>query len=518
MAGTGIRFSRIASITLYCMFITSNLGVIGIEDPKRGFPETQFTSVLPLIHYLMVQSLENWVQQQDNIVDTLRAQGGYLENNFPRVPNEQTNWIDEIRATVETCALADLSHHMTAVHLKGDDTIELLKNLCVNNFDNFEIGQAKQIIMCNHEGHIMGDGPLLRLDDNEFYGPGIHATKWLQYNLETNEYDVTAEIEPPTPSLSGDPESFVYQVQGPHAYDVLHKLTDDNVEDVGFYRFKTISLAGREIRAFGHGMSTESGLELHGPYEYAQEIRDAIVEAGKEYDLREIGTKVYNSPSVRLGWVAPFIKPVYGIEEMEEYRKWATPEKEKAYGKHWGSEQTLESSFSIEGSFDSDNIRDYYMTPVELGYAKLINFDHDFIGKAALKEEVDNPQRKLVSLMWDEDDVCRVNNSIFRDGDNHKYIDSLPRLGWARQPYDTVLKDGNVVGISRTRSYEWDVRGIVSLCTIDTEFSEPGTTVNVVWGEPNGDSPNPNIEDHVPTEIEAVVRSTPYSTDKRKKS
>lgn len=464
---------------------------------------------------MAVKNLETWVNEQADLVETFRQQGGYYEHNFPVVPNEVTNWIDEVRAIVETCALADLSHHMTAITLEGPDVIPLLKRLCVNDFDDFDVGQAKQIVMCNHRGHIMGDGPLLRLDEDTFYGPGMHATKWIQFNIETGEFDVSAEIEPPTPLLDGDPATFVYQVQGPHAYDVIGELTDADLHDIGFYRFEDITLAGFDIRAFGHGMSPEAGFEFHGPYEHAEEIRDAFVEAGAEHGLKRLGSRTYVSNSVRVGWVPPHPKPVYDGDEMRAYREWATGETERQFGKWGTSDEPLEATFSLEGSFDSDDVRDYYMTPVELGYSKLIDFDHEFIGKAALEEEVADPNRTLVSLRWDRRDIERVNNSLFGPGDNYKQLSNLPRVGFARQMYDSVLKNGELVGISHGRSYQWDVRGMVSLCRIDTELSDPGTEVELVWGEPNGTSPNPKIEDHGQTRIDATVQSAPYSPDKR---
>lgn len=461
------------------------------------------------------ENLEELLQGTDDVIDMLRSQGGAYKSSFPVVPNEHTNWIDELRACVETAALSDLSHHMTALHLKGPDAIDLLKDLCVNDFDNFDVGRGKQIIMCNHHGHVMGDGPLLRLDDDEFYGPGVHATKWLKFNLETNDYDVEAEIEPPTPLLPGDPDQFVHQLQGPKAYDILDKLTDDDFRDIGFYRFDDITVAGREIRAFGHGMSPEAGFEFHGPYEYAAELREAIVNAGEEFGLKELGSKVYVANSVRLGWVPPFLKPVYDIPEMKAYRQWADAEKEEKYGKLLVDDKTLEGSFSIEGSFESDDIRDYYMTPIDLGYKRLIDFDHDFIGKEALQKEAENQQRTLVTLKWDTEDVNKVQNSIFRKGENYKYMDDLPRLGWARAAFDRVEKDGELVGISRSRSYHWDVRGVLSLCSIDMGYSEPGTEVTLIWGEPGGTTPNPTIEDHTQTTIKATVKPAPYIEDKR---
>lgn len=465
-------------------------------------------------------NLDEWVQEQDDLIETFRKQGerGSQDPTLYDIPPERTNWIDEQRALMEACAFGDLSHHMTAVHLRGPDVVRLLKDLCVNNFDNFEIGRAKQIIMCSPNGDLIGDGPLLRLDEDDFYGPGIHGTKWLKFNLEAGDYDVSVEIEPPTPLLPADrsPETFVYQIQGPTTAAVLEELTEDDFRDIAFFAFEEVTLAGRDAIAFGHGMSPELGLEFIGPYEYADEIRDALLEAGQEYGLRELGRKSYVAQSTKLGWVPPWPKPFYAGEEFEDYRQWVDREKEDEFGKaYWADVDSLETSFSIEGSFDSNDINDYYLSPVEVGYKKLIDFDHDFIGKEALEEAVNNQKRTLVSLMWNNEDIQRVNDSIFGEGDIHKSFGGLPLIRRATMPYDQVLKDGDPVGISYTRSYQWDIRGVVSLCSIDVEFSEPGTEVTLVWGEPNGHAPNPSIEDHIPTEITATVRPAPYKAKEK---
>ncbi len=464
---------------------------------------------------MSLKNLDQWVKEQENLVESFRKQGGYYEGHFPVVPNEQTNWIDEVRAIAETAALADLSHHMTSLRLTGPDVVRLLKRLCVNDFDNFEIGKAKQIVMCNHEGYHMGDGPLLRLGDEEFYAPGMHATKWIQYNIETGDYDVTAEIEPPTSLLPGDPEKHVLQLQGPNAYDILDELTDDDFRNIGFYRFEEIELAGYETIALGHGMSPEAGFEFIGSFENYDGLIEAIVEVGEDYGLKRLGSRTYVSNSVRVGWVPPHPRPVYDLDEMEGYRQWADGEKEEKYGKWGTSEEPLEATFSLEGSFESNDVRDYYLRSIELGYGKLVDLDHDFIGKAAIEAEIENPERELVSLIWDNEDVHRINNSLFGEGDNHKFMNNLPRIGWARQAYDEVLKDDESIGISHSRSFQWDIRQMTSLAVLDTEYTEPGTEVTVVWGEPGGESPNPTIEKHVQTDISATVQPPRYTGDKR---
>ena len=95
---------------------------------------------------------------------------------------------------------------------------------------------------------------------------------------------------------------------------------------------------------------------------------------------------------------------------------------------------------SLGGSFYSNDISDYYLTPQDLGYGPFVKFDHDFIGRAAL-EKMPQP-RKKVTLVWNGDDVERAMGSLFHDrGDVSKYID-LPLANYATLPYDKVLSGG----------------------------------------------------------------------------
>jgi len=425
-----------------------------------------------------------------------------MDVHFPAIPNEVTNWIEEQRAIIETCALGDLSHHMETVHAEGPDVLEFFRDFSVNSFEEFPVGKAKHIVVCNQRGELFGDGPLLRLDENEFWGVPWGAERWLEFQLEKGDYDVTATWDPPTAQKDGgDPETFIYQVQGPTAYDTLSELTDANIREIPFYRFEEIDLAGRPVRAFGHGMSTQPGFEFHGPWEYAAEIKDAILEAGAAHGIKHLGSKAYNSQSVRLGWIGAGPPPIFDMDEMQEFREYLGPD-------------TREANFSIEGSYESEDIRDYYMRPEEYGFGKLVSFDHDFVGRDALEERIENPARQFVSLLWDDEAMVDIYGTLFEDAEPNKHFE-LPRHRVANSAFDQVRKDGELVGLARRRSYQPDIRGIASLAIVDTEHADPGTEATVLWGE-GRDSPNPRIEDHEPREIPATVSTVPYTEDLRK--
>jgi vanillate/3-O-methylgallate O-demethylase len=53
------------------------------------------------------------------------------------------------------------------------------------------------------------------------------------------------------------------------------------------------------------------------------------------------------------------------------------------------------------------------------------------------------------------------------------------------------------------------VRGWISLGTIDPAAAV-SDQVQIVWGEPNGGSPNPAVERHAQTRVRGTVMSRPF--------
>ncbi|MFC6723985.1 aminomethyl transferase family protein [Halobium palmae] len=418
-----------------------------------------------------------------------------------QVSREYTNWIDELRAVRETCVLADLSHHQMDQVIEGPDAFALLKTLCTNSFEGFEVGKAKQAVACNPDGKFIGDGVLQRLGEERFVMSGkVLAANWLAYHAETGEYDVAQTIYPKSSANSDDPHFFTYQLQGPNALDVMEEVVEGSLPEIPFFNFDRVTIAGHEIRALRHGMAGEVGFEIQGPYEHGERIKDAILAAGDDYGIRRLGTRAYEPLSVELGWVTTHVPAIYTGAELRGYREWLDAD-------------GYEGTYSIAGSFASDDIRDYYVSPVDIGYGHLIAFDHEFVGRQALEADVESPSRDRVTLVWDDEDVVGLFASLFRDGVPSKTFD-LPRDRWGGH-HDRVLKDGALVGISKSFAYSYANRQMISLCSIDVEHSDPGTEVTLVWGEPGDESSNPLVERHSQTEIGATVQPSPYLDDSR---
>jgi vanillate/3-O-methylgallate O-demethylase len=446
------------------------------------------------------QSLEDVLQNVGNPVEMLRNSqiGAYV---YPVVPPEFTNWRDEQRAWRKTCVLYDQSHHMVDIYVEGPDALNMLSYLTINSFKNFTVNKAKQFVPCSYDGYVIGDGILFHLEENRLLFVGRAPTaNWIQFHAETGGYDVEMVYDDRSPSRpKGNPVRRIcyrYQIQGPNAERLIEKLNGGPYPDIKFFNMGVINIAGREVSALRHGMAGAPGLEIWGPYEEGEEIRAAILEAGKEFGLVQVGSRAYATNTLESGWIPSPLPAVYTGEKMKAYREWLP-----ASG--------YEASGSMGGSFYSNNIEDYYLTPYDLGYGHIVKFNHDFIGREALEKMASEPHRKKVTLAWNSDDVVQVIRSMFEPGDIYKYID-LPLSNYTSATYDRIMSAGKVVGFSMFSGYSYNERSMLSLAVVDPDI-EIGTEVTLVWGEEGGGSQKTTVERHKQIEIRAIVSPAPYS-------
>jgi vanillate/3-O-methylgallate O-demethylase len=448
-----------------------------------------------------MKSLEDVLREAGNPVHMLRNSkiGAYV---YPVVAPEYTNWRGEQRSWRETVALYDQSHHMTELMVEGPDAFDMLSHLAINSFANFTEDRAKHFVPCSHYGYVIGDVILFRLGEERFNMVGRDpVANWVQFHCETGGWDVTYSRDNRSPSRPGDKpirrRHYRYQIQGPYAPQLLEKLNGGPLPDIGFFRIGKMKVAGREVPAFHHGMAGAPGMEIWGPYEEGEAVKEAILEAGEEFGIRPVGSRAYPTNTLESGWIPSPLPAVYTGEKMKPYREWLPATSYEAVG-------------SIGGSFVSDDIEDYYLTPHDLGYGFYVKFDHDFIGREALEEMADRLHRKKVTFEWNGEDVTRVFRSFFEpEGQNFKYID-LPLANYASASYDAVYKGDRLVGFSMFSGYSYNERAMISLGVVDADV-ELGEVLTLVWGEENGGTEKTTVEPHLQTEIRVRVSPAPYS-------
>ncbi len=450
-------------------------------------------------------TLEQLLRGSGNPVTLLRNSqiGAYV---YPVVPSEFSNWRDEQRAWRETAVLFDQSHHMAEMTVTGPDAFTLMNHLTINSFAGFTPNKAKQFVPCSYDGYVIGDGILFYLAENELLFVGRAPTvNWIEFHCRTGGYKVDFIRDDRSPSHprgnAVTRRHYRYQIQGPNAAKVLEKLNGGPIPNVKFFTMDSIQIKGRKVRALRHGMAGAPGLEIWGPYEQRDEVREAILEAGKDLGLAQVGSRAYASNTLESGWIPSPLPAIYTGEKMKKYREWLPA-------------SSYEGTGSIGGSYVADTIESYYLTPYELGYGQFVKFDHDFIGREALEKKAKDSHRRKVTFEWHGADVTKILASLFvPGGETYKYFD-LPLANYASSSYDRVTKGGKDVGLSMFAGYSYNERTALSLGVVDPGIQQ-GDVLTLVWGEENGGTRKPPVERHKQLDVQVRVAPVPYARDAR---
>lgn len=401
----------------------------------------------------------------------------------PVVQPEFIGWRKEQAAWHDGVVLYDLCHHMCDLFIEGPDAMRLLQYVSANDYSKFEIGQAKQFVPVTEKGDLITDGILMRMAEDKFILSGVPACQtWVQYQGRSG-YDVKFQFDPHSDFRDGPPVMFRYQVQGPKAMEVMERALGGPAPDVKFFHSEEVSIAGRKLRAFRHGMAGQPGFELLGNWEDNDAVKAALIAAGEPSGMVQVGGLAYYTNGIESGWIPTPTPGIYTDPDLEDYRRFL-------------SLFSYEGQKPLHGSFYSDNMEDYYVSPFELGYGQSIKFNHDFIGREALEKIKGKEPRTRVTFVLNADDVKKVL------GEDPGYI--------LRYPRDRVEVNGEMVGLSMYAAYFEGHGTILSLGLIDKRFAEPGTEVEIVWGDHPGPGAPADAHKTLPR-IRATVQPSPYN-------
>lgn len=403
-------------------------------------------------------------------------------------PYEFDGWLAESESWKTACYLGDWSP-LRKIRVKGPQALEFFSTLAVNSFEKFVVGQAKHVIFCSEGGWVIGEGILMREAQEQFLftsGPGV---AWAQFHFARGSWD--AQVE----NVSN--AQFIFQIQGPTALYALENAVRESVRDIAFMRFRESGIGKMRFQVLRQGMAGEIGYELHGRADEGHAVYGALLAAGEPFGIRRLGGRTKMVNHVEACFPTPTVDYSPAIMDAPDFYTWLENSGAIGPGKFYQAHR---------GSVNLSDPCPLYRTPVELGWAKSVKFDHDFIGKRALEAECANPRRVMVTLVWDSEDVVDVYASLFRKEQGvHTYME-MPRSLIGTMESDIVVIDGKEVGMTSSRCYSYHFRQMLSLCVIDVPYAVEGTRVDVVWGY-QGDEPR---------RIRATVAPAPYKKDNRR--
>ncbi|WP_404443330.1 glycine cleavage system aminomethyltransferase GcvT [Sutcliffiella horikoshii] len=275
----------------------------------------------------------------------------------------QFSSIKEEHEAVRTKAgLFDVSH-MGEIEVKGKDSLAYLQKMMTNDVSKLKDGGAQYTAMCYPDGGTVDDLLVYKKADED-YLLVVNASN-IEKDFDWLKSHVTEEVE----VINISETIAQLAIQGPIAEKVLQKLTNTDLSEIKFFKFKeNVDIDGVTALVSRTGYTGEDGFEIYCQQEDAVQLWNTLLEAGKEDGLVPCGL---------------------------------------------GSRDTLrfEAKLALYGQELSKDI-----TPIEagIGFAVKTNKEEDFFGKEVLQEQKENgAPRSIVGIEMIDKGIPRHGYEVF---------------------------------------------------------------------------------------------------------
>ncbi|MCX7880546.1 MAG: glycine cleavage system aminomethyltransferase GcvT [Ignavibacteria bacterium] len=193
--------------------------------------------------------------------------------------------IFEHKAVRQSVGVFDVSH-MGEFEIEGSDSLSFVQKVTINDASKLIPGKAQYSAMCYHDGGIVDDLIVYRLEENKFMFVvnAANIDKDFNWLLENSKgFDVKLK--------NVSDEINLLAVQGPNSLVSLQKLTNIELGSIPFYSFVFGKLADVDLIISRTGYTGELGFELYfrGDFELAKHIWNSIFDAGKEFNIEPVG-------------------------------------------------------------------------------------------------------------------------------------------------------------------------------------------------------------------------------------
>ena len=195
----------------------------------------------------------------------------------------------EYRAVREEVGIIDVST-LGKLVLRGADCGKLLDKVYTHRFSDLRPGRVRYALMCDEGGIILDDGTIARLSDDRYFvttttGNLEFVHQWLDWYLAGSGWDVhVANVTAGYGAMN---------IAGPRSREVLSKLTDCDLTSAAFpyMACREAEVAAIPVAMLRIGFVGETGWEIHCPAESAEALWEAVLEAGRELNIRPFGVE-----------------------------------------------------------------------------------------------------------------------------------------------------------------------------------------------------------------------------------
>ena len=164
------------------------------------------------------------------------------------------------------------------VEVAGPDAGRLVRYLTPRDLSRVGEGRCAYVPVCGPDGGMLNDPVALRVDEDRWWLSIADSDLmlWVMGIAHAGGYDVAVR----------EPDVHPLGVQGPLGIELAARVLGEGVRALRFYGWARFGFGGAEMVVARSGYSRQGGVEVYCPGPQALALWDALMEAGRDLDVR----------------------------------------------------------------------------------------------------------------------------------------------------------------------------------------------------------------------------------------
>jgi len=355
----------------------------------------------------------------------------------------------EYNAIRQAAALIDVSP-LYKYRITGKDATRLVDRIITRDMRKVTPGQVLYTPWCDERGKVIDDGTVTRLEENVYrWTAADPSLRWFRQNAAGMDVAVE-DISESVAALA---------LQGPTSGMILRAAAEADLATLKYFRVTHGKVAGIPVDISRTGYTGDLGFEVWMPWDQAPRVWDALMAAGRAFDIHPAGMLALDVARIEAGLL------LIDVDFQ-------------------GSKKAL--------------IDPQRYTPYEMGLDRLVALDKGpFVGQAALREEKrTGPARRIVGLDLDWDEIEAL----------YEKIGLAPQIPAAASRVAVpVYRDGRQVGKATSTTWSPTLKKLIALATVARPHEATGTDLRMEM-----------TVEAVRHQVSATVVPTPFFNPPRK--
>jgi aminomethyltransferase len=357
----------------------------------------------------------------------------------------------EYNAIRNAAALIDVSP-LFKYRVSGKDATRLVDRVVTRDVPKMAVGQVAYTNWCDGDGKVIDDGTVSRI------GPELYRWTAAEPNLRwirQNAHGLDVLVEDVSDQLAA------LALQGPTSRAILSACVEGDVAGLKYFRVMPAKLRGIPVEISRTGYTGDLGYEIWVATEQALSLWDALVDAGRPYDITPTGMLALDVARIEAGLILLDVDYTSAKKALIPSQKYS---------------------------------------PYEIGLGRLVSLKKaPYVGQPALRREAERgAPRELVGLDISWQDVERL----------HEQAGLAPQIPLTASRLSVpVYREGEQVGRASSTTWSPTLKKLIALATVERDAAREGTALSVEL-----------TVDHRRREAAATVVKLPFFDPPRKRA